>query len=917
MDDKPELALDEDARNAKDVTPEAFFKKWGEAVFYKLVALHRWSNRQYDRLDDAKSARLLPTLALLARDAGEFKRAMQKIETGTFDAGVGTPAPAVSNAEAADGWTKLWKAVAASQRLRDTFASEPLLSAADARLVATLAQFADIAPDEETQSMLGTQDAVFAEVLNLVLPPRDLTDPEQLLAEHAGKCLALIHADRAFAARLEEIARTTQHAPIVFASVEDGRDYTEGPSSDAGKLLTELRSTWDANLLSMLASAPRLTQIPPDLFKFIFDEFDGLEEAREHLPKSGVVASLAFVAAGDAALKSLDALTDPSRKKRLEDLRVAARLRVCAARALLEVRKTAKVETLRYKWPRAWRLATSNRRSIVNVENYLVERERMKDNEVFNPASDEETELYNLCETDPLFRSFLLVRPYFDKNKLFQELPAPPLSQIAKAQAAATTATQQQQQPPPVDRTQTPRSGGVAIADTQQPAPTEEKSETTQTTTQATTPTTTTPTATTQATGEYDTVNFEFVINYSSKPPADEERKTSYAVLVDAYESDFPQPTVGVSNEVSIPSSIAKEVFEAAVGPLKNDADPQPLLTRMFSQRGTEYLFRIVRAGKHLYKSFLGPLETKFDEFVATRGTSSRKFLELFAATNNSRVVIAVPPELKGLPWEWLTFPSQDRNFVLNVNHSLVRFVPKVKPEGADEDESTRPLELPLKVLTVMPSYFDNMRGEVEKRTTLLRETLGRSEVQTQALYGDDVTSDSFSNMLREFSPHVIHFEGQIGPSPPDETALPHLVLRSARRGFAQELLNLTELKQILASAGVRLMVLQNSPFFPFQTPLVFRLVEELLTDTLPAALAPVRAMDDASAVEFVHSFYGALLDGHALEPAISRARLELLSKGGDWSAYALFSDAQTLRRSPILPLVAQPGVNPFTGFPR
>ncbi|MBC7931211.1 MAG: CHAT domain-containing protein, partial [Rubrivivax sp.] len=717
--------------------------------------------------------------------------------------------------------------------------------------VATLAQFADAAPDEH--GTLGTQDGVFTGVLQ-----RDATDAAQLLAEHAGKCLALIQADEPIAEKLDTLADTPTHWQAVLASLEDGRDYTDGPESEAGKVLRSWQPSASAELQARLGSPPRLSQTPAEIFALVWQKRNDLSEAMRSLPAaaSGLASAQSLRPAGDAALSLLRG--QPIVGKTLGDIEAAMRLRVEMARHLIEVRKVAKVETLLYKWPQAAQRALSNRNSIRNVESYLL-REAVQTALTF--SSDEERDLYEMCQSDPQFKRFLKLRPYFSDIPLFQYLTAAPLSQIA---ATTTTAT-----PPPRPSTQ----------------PTTQPEETTAkvATTQAQTPTQAPP-------GEHAT--YVFAISGDPKAFPNPAGEYKYTVKIST-------PEVGLAPfDVEVDwARLSIELIKDVVGQVTDGVDTQPLLSRMFSQTDREYLFRVVRAGQQLYKKFFSDLGNKYGKYF------EGGIRQAFNAERNVRVVIETDLSwIMALPWEWLSFPHQE-NFILSDRHSLVRSVPGNKSE---EDEYERPLTPPLRVLIVVPSYSDSMRGEVEKRVMELQEMFGQNKgVKTKTLYGGDVTVESIGIALFDFIPHVLHFEGQFGitsamtSDPPQPfIALPQKDTSLVRQFF------LPELEDMLKTAAVQLLVLQLSPFFPFFGNWVPDLASGLVKSALPAVIAPVRNIEDSAALEFMRGFYRTALDGQRLETAVGRARLELLSKGGDWSAYALFSSAETLQRSPVLPSV-------------
>ena len=75
----------------------------------------------------------------------------------------------------------------------------------------------------------------------------------------------------------------------------------------------------------------------------------------------------------------------------------------------------------------------------------------------------------------------------------------------------------------------------------------------------------------------------------------------------------------------------------------------------------------------------------------------------------------------------------------------------------------------------------------------------------------------------------------------------------------------------------------------------------QLVKQGVPAVIAPMRAIDDASATTFTTEFYRAFLQGNTLESALHIARRKLASKGGDWSVFALFANPAYLDHFQLL----------------
>jgi hypothetical protein len=291
----------------------------------------------------------------------------------------------------------------------------------------------------------------------------------------------------------------------------------------------------------------------------------------------------------------------------------------------------------------------------------------------------------------------------------------------------------------------------------------------------------------------------------------------------------------------------------------------------------------------------LGEVKEKLRGFMTEARTGRGARLEI--ATDAS--------EIGCLPWEWLAAPGAQEPFIAGERRSLVRSYPR------ERESANRPLKAPLRVLFVAPHLPGETVNVSEGLVLELSETLkGRRGVEVRTLAGGEASVERFEDALIE-SPHVVHFEGYVGDSHFSGEQQPFLQLLpppGVTPGGVESQLLLPRLRETLDTAGVRLLVVGGCPYlFPtngLPHPLL-RLAEGLIRGGLPAFLAPVRNVDETTAFEFTRAFYRHLSEGLPLETAVARARLGLLGRGGDWTAFALFSDAATLD-SGVLPEVSR-----------
>jgi CHAT domain-containing protein len=109
------------------------------------------------------------------------------------------------------------------------------------------------------------------------------------------------------------------------------------------------------------------------------------------------------------------------------------------------------------------------------------------------------------------------------------------------------------------------------------------------------------------------------------------------------------------------------------------------------------------------------------------------------------------------------------------------------------------------------------------------------------------------------------------------------------------------EFGQLLKDDGVELLVIGRNSMAQIFENIGGRAAFQLIKQGVPAVIAPMRAIDDASATTFTTEFYRAFLQGNTLESALHIARRKLAAKGGDWSVFALFANPAYLDHFQLL----------------
>ena len=159
--------------------------------------------------------------------------------------------------------------------------------------------------------------------------------------------------------------------------------------------------------------------------------------------------------------------------------------------------------------------------------------------------------------------------------------------------------------------------------------------------------------------------------------------------------------------------------------------------------------------------------------------------------------------------------------------------------------------------------------------------------VEYRLLIRSEATPQNVVTKLNSFKPHVVHFEGYLNTS----TTNPADELIEVFFGGDFPVVSINAFAQDLKDNDVQLLVIGRNSMAQMYENLVARATFQLIKQGVPAVIAPMRAIDDASATTFTTEFYRAFLQGNTLESALHIARRKLASKGGDWSVFALFAN--------------------------
>jgi CHAT domain-containing protein len=296
----------------------------------------------------------------------------------------------------------------------------------------------------------------------------------------------------------------------------------------------------------------------------------------------------------------------------------------------------------------------------------------------------------------------------------------------------------------------------------------------------------------------------------------------------------------------------------------------QSVMNSLFSGNSAEQV--LVRGGAQLLNTFI--TQTGLKEPLA----------DAFRSEEPVRLVIT--PEIDALhflPWEWLPRPGYPELLLSSVRFSLVR------SRLAQKEIPTMPLSSPVRILSLFPNSPVGTRDISETSINAL-EILTNEGAQYKPLVREHATLIRLTDELEKFRPHIVHFEGYVNPDDYKNVT----VLLSSEES-STEAVHLSRFASLLSKNDVQLFVagrneLNRTVYNPAAV-----IANRLADSAVPAVIAPIRAVDDATATSLVTEFYRAFIAGNNLEQALYTARRKVASRGGDWTSFALFANPSVL----------------------
>ncbi|HET9713609.1 MAG TPA: CHAT domain-containing protein, partial [Pyrinomonadaceae bacterium] len=310
-----------------------------------------------------------------------------------------------------------------------------------------------------------------------------------------------------------------------------------------------------------------------------------------------------------------------------------------------------------------------------------------------------------------------------------------------------------------------------------------------------------------------------------------------------------------------------RDLMLAAIG--TSEEALQSTLKSLFSENKAEQI--LIRAGALLYDSIINAAGLE-ETFAAP--FKDEQPLRLVIASNDGL--------LHDLPWEWLPRPGYSELLLSNPRFSLVH-------ASTTQREVPVPILIPpLRLLEISAGPRARQDRKSFRKDTELEFAKG---AVYRMLEGADVSYDNVIRELKTLKPQIVHFTGEVKMHPDSG-----LVIRFPTwSGKGAEYIDLSDFAKLLIENGVQLFVVGRNDRTQLYGSLGARLSNELIEQSVPAMLAPVRPVDAVTSTLLTTEFYRSFLAGNPLEDALHTARRKVATRGGDWTAFALFANPSVL----------------------
>lgn len=254
--------------------------------------------------------------------------------------------------------------------------------------------------------------------------------------------------------------------------------------------------------------------------------------------------------------------------------------------------------------------------------------------------------------------------------------------------------------------------------------------------------------------------------------------------------------------------------------------------------------------------------------------------------------LVLEPPDLHRLPWEFLYDRQGRHNFlVLFRDTPLIRYV-----------ESTKPIpDFPtvdkLRLLAVVARPINLPTLDFDTEVDNIREALGpwqeRGWLEYQIIQGQEANSTNLRHILRQETPHILHFLGHGSFDPIENQGRLWLEGEDregeplAARQLATLLADIPNLRLVFLNACQTASSQETTPFAS--------MAGNLVQSGIPAVVATQHAISNLAATHFSREFYRALAEFYPVEAAVAEGRkaIDVSVKSYEWGAPVLYLRAQ------------------------
>jgi tetratricopeptide (TPR) repeat protein len=336
----------------------------------------------------------------------------------------------------------------------------------------------------------------------------------------------------------------------------------------------------------------------------------------------------------------------------------------------------------------------------------------------------------------------------------------------------------------------------------------------------------------------------------------------------------------------------AKQSFELRISDLKVLEELQRLEVLSVGKYSKETFH--IDFGKELYnKIFTGNLGEYFKKKVTEAQNSGLRLRISFRFGENEM-------EIAALPWEFL---HDNIDFLVTNENILISRLPlDVKRK------KFKPIDSILRILVVISLPDDPERAplDVDHEQNVIIEAVDKlnREYKVKIDFTEDAEFETIKSYLEDKEYHIVHFAGHGNYDAINDRGC--LILEN-EEGNAIEVDN-EKIAGLLVDKGLRVVVLSACQSGKVSNKNAYaNLTSILVKKNIPAVVAMQYRVIDSSATTFASSFYQAIVEGKAVDLALTEARISMKnsdkSNGVDFATPVLYlSDPDCIQLGKIRP---------------